>query len=819
MKRLWVVVLVVVVTWGSVPIRSSAWSVPPSSSIGLEMEAQAAFDGYFKYGEWLPIWVELENSGPDLEAEVRVRITGSWGATTFAAPVLLPSGSRKRIPVYVLPNNFSHSLQVELVSEDETLLSREVPVQPLANITYLVGLVAPERGGLAMIASVSLPGQERPKTLVDLPLTELPGRPEGLGSFDCLILNDTDSSSLTSEQRMTLETWVRRGGRLVIGGGRGDTLTLAGLPDSMLPLVLQRQAEVDVLTALTDFADAEPFRVPGPFVVSTGEERGGRTLVSQDGLPLVRERTVGKGFVDFVALDLAASPFDAWAGTTAFWERLLAPGASYPEWLPSDMSARQMKSGQIAYALSRLPALDLPSIRSLGLLLILYVILVGPVNYLVLRWRKRLHWAWISIPTITLAFSAGAFGLGYALRGTDLILNKIAVIELQPDGRAGVTSYLGLFSPATRSYELEVSDGDLLSPLTPDYNPWGSQGVNLGGDVIFVQGDPGRIRGLAVNQWSLQTFMMEDVQIDFGYIGGDLWFKDRELKGIVRNETAYALTDASLVLGSRVLHLGTLEPGQESPVRMELPDLANQGLDQPLSFLLFEDQLGQSASGNLSPGPADMSSRDIELKRMVVQSVFEQNGRFGPVPVGGGFSGGGSSLSKLMFVGWLNQAPPDVRVAGRTPAQQATALLYAPVSYQLSDEGEFSLPPGLISGVLVEMPMEGGLCGPNTTSIWLGRGNATFEFTAPEAVQDVRMEGLQLVIGGEGSGWWQAPDTAVYDWDEKVWVVLQNPVMGSNLVSDAASLVSDDGLIRIRLSSDSNRGGCLYLELGLEGKR
>jgi hypothetical protein len=782
------------------------------------MDAQAAFDGYFKYGEWLPVWVELENSGPDLKAEVRVRITGSWGATTFAAPAPLPTGSRKRIPVYVLPNNFSHSLQVELVFEDEILLSREVPVQPLANITYLVGLIAPERGGLALIASVSLPGQARPKTLVDLPLADLPGRPEGLGSFDCLILNDTDTSSLTSEQRMTLETWVSRGGRLVIGGGKGDILTLAGLPDSMLPFTLQRQTEVDVLTALTDFADAEPVRVPGPFVVSIGEADRGRTLVTQDGLPLVREWAVGKGFVDFVALDLAASPFDAWAGTTAFWEHLVAPGASYPEWLPSDMSARQMKSGQMAYALSRLPALDLPSIRSLGLLLTLYVVLVGPVNYLLLRWRKRLHWAWVSIPTITLAFSAGAFGLGYALRGTDLILNKIAVIELRPDGRAGVTSYLGLFSPATRSYEIEVSGGNLLSPLTPDYNPWGSQGVNLGGDVIFVQGDPGHIRGLAVNQWSLQTFMMEDVQVDFGYIGGDLRFKGQELTGIVRNETAYALTDSSLVFGSRVLHLGTLEPGQESPVRMELPDLANQGLNQPLSYLLFEDQLGQSAAGNLSPGPGDIS-RDIELKRMVVQSVFEQNGRFGPVPGGVGFGGGRSSLSRLVFVGWLNEAPPDVRVAGRTPTQQSTALLYAPVSYRLPDEGEFSLPPGLISGVLVEMPTEGGLCGPNTTSIWLERGNATFEFMAPEAVRDARIDRLQLVIGGEGGGWWQAPDTTVYDWDREAWVALQNPVMGSNLVSNAASMVSDDGLIRIRLSSDSNRGGCLHLELGLEGKR
>ena len=40
-----------------------------------------------------------------------------------------------------------------------------------------------------------------------------------------------------------------------------------------------------------------------------------------------------------------------------------------------------------------------------------YILLVGPVNYFVLRWRDRLAWAWITIPTLTLAFSALAYGI------------------------------------------------------------------------------------------------------------------------------------------------------------------------------------------------------------------------------------------------------------------------------------------------------------------------------------------------------------------------------------------------------------------------
>ncbi|GAB4530689.1 MAG: hypothetical protein Kow0063_09050 [Anaerolineae bacterium] len=783
------------------PVWQAFASAPP----GLEMEAWAAYDGHFKYGEWLPVWVQVENSGPDLEAEIQVHVTGSWGQTSFAVPAPLPGGSRKLIPVYVLPNNYTHVLQVELVADDgEVLLSQKVPVQPQPNITYQVGLLAPERGALSLLLGVPLPGQERPKTLVDLSLADLPERPEGLRSFDTLILNDMDTSSLTPEQKSALEAWVQQGGRLVIGGGAGAQHTTAGLPQSILPLLPRGEMELSRLPALADFAGGEPVRVPGPFVVASGEEGEGSTLVAQDGLPLIIERVVGAGYVDFVALDLAVSPFDAWAGTTAFWERLLAPGAAYPEWLPPDMSARQVRSGQMTYALSRLPALELPSIRGLGLLLVLYVALVGPVNYLVLRWRKRLHWAWVSIPLITLVFSAGAFGVGYTMRGTDLILNKIAVLELDSSGTARVTSYLGLFSPARQSYEIEVRNNALLSPLTPDYNPWGPSAIGTGAEIVFVQGEPGYVRGLAVDQWSMQTFMMEGVWEDFGQIQADLQLEDGSLAGTIHNQTAHTLRDVVLILGNNFKRLDDLEPGQEVDVTLDLTSPLDLALGQPLSFLLYEDQFTQ-------PGPG-APSREAELKRAVIDGVFNQSG---PVSIWSSRMARGPWRG-LTLLGWLDQAPPEVRVAGRTPAQQTTALFYLPLSFHMPQEGNISLPPGLIPGALVVMPVEGGPCGPNGTSLWLGRGEAVFEFQAPQGIQ---VDELRLVISSDGAGWWQLPETAIYDYTLETWATLEEPITGINVIPDAGGMVNDHGQVRVRLSSAGNQVGCLHLELGLEGRR
>ena len=273
-----------------------------------------------------------------------------------------------------------------------------------------------------------------------------------------------------------------------------------------------------------------PILVPGPFLIASGEATGGQVLASAGDHPLVIEKQTGNGTVYFVTLDLAGAPFDAWSGTTPFWENLLSPGANYPDWIPSDVSNRQQLAGQMPYTLTNLPMLDLPSTRLLAFWLVFYILLIGPANYFILRWKKSLHLAWITIPAITLIFSIGAYGLGFALHGTDVFVNKISIIELIPDGKANTTSFIGVFSPAQRGYEIEVSGNGLISAMSPFYNPWDS-GMPSGGtssrELKLVQGEPGIVQGVSIEQWSMHSFMVEGTEFEIGDLDYSLQFATR----------------------------------------------------------------------------------------------------------------------------------------------------------------------------------------------------------------------------------------------------------------------------------------------------
>jgi hypothetical protein len=773
------------------------------------MRAVAAFEGRFKYGQWLPIWVELENQGVDQRAEVQVRVNSRSGVITYAAPADLPTGARKRIPLYVPPNSFSHELEVQLVdvstaNRREVLATQKIEVEPLANIYYLIGIVAPERGALSLLAGITLPGRDRPVEIVDLLPTQLPERVEGLRSFDMIILNDVDTAGLSSEQNRTLAGWVSAGGRLVIGGGAGARATAAGLPPSLLPIVPTELFEVTEVDELATFAGGE-VRTPGPFTVAHGETIDGQILVGGEALPLVIERALGEGFVDYVALDLAGLPFDGWTHTTDFWEQLAGPGAIYPEWMPSDVSMDSMRMDQMNYALSMLPSLDLPSVRGLAILLAIYIVLVGPANYLVLRKVHRLHLAWFTIPLITVIFSAGAFGIGYALRGNDLILNKIALITPADEGLATVTSFIGLFSPAQQSYEITVQGDGLLSPVTRNADPWSAGGAMAIGEMIFVQGTPNRLQGLAINQWSMQNFMLETRWENFGAIHAEFQLDGNALVGEIHNDTAYSLEDAVLVWGDSFQRIGDLPASETLAVDMELTNTAGFMQGSSFAWRLYQEEMN-TQQGRLSPR--------LELRRTILDNLIQ-----GPMGVSEIFQPKPGDLQEIFFFAWMDQAPPQVTIAEQEPSQQTTALLYTAFPYELPTGGVITLPPGTLPGQLVELPQEGGACGQgNTTAVYIGRGNAIFDFTIPAEFRDIDIESLRVSIQTDG-GWTVAPTVAIYDWERETWLALESPELGVNTVDYVSSMLAESSKIRVRLSTDVNQGGCLYLNLGLKGAR
>src|SRR5205807_1550441 len=98
----------------------------------------------------------------------------------------------------------------------------------------------------------------------------------------------------------------------------------------------------------------------------------------------------------------------------------------------------------------------------------LYILLLGPVNFLVLRRIRRRGLMWITLPVGALACMGCTFGVAYHLKGSTVLVNSVGVVTL--DGTQGAhpaALYVGLFAPVRGDYNLTL-DGTALPQYVPN---------------------------------------------------------------------------------------------------------------------------------------------------------------------------------------------------------------------------------------------------------------------------------------------------------------------------------------------------------------
>ncbi|MBA3533594.1 MAG: hypothetical protein H0T73_16875 [Ardenticatenales bacterium] len=769
---------------------------------GITMESRALYDGTSKYGEWLPIVVDLENKGNDVTGRVQVRVSRPGGETTYAQQLELPRGARKQVTIYVVPNTASRRLQVEFIPEGQEapLVQAEVEVRPVANIRFMVASLSAGGDGLEALAGINFRGERGPRdeaVLLPLTLEHLPDRPEALRTLDLIILTGVDTSALSPRQQTALEQYVALGGMLVLGGGPEASRVLAGVPTSLQPVTLAGESNLETLAILEQVA-GEPVRVNGPFPAARGEPVTSASVrYSEGALPLLVERPVGKGMVYWLALDPALTPFDGWAGTDEFWVALLNGRAIYPPNLPPDVSVRQALNEQLFYALQNLPSLDLPSLRLLVPLLAAYIFVVGPLNYLLLRRQRRMELAWVTIPIITMLFSAGSYGLGFRLRGSDVILNQVSLIQAVPGSEGGyVRSLVGIFSPARRTYTISVAGEPLLTPTQVQGDPFGNGGAS-GGNALILQGEPALVEGFTVNQWSMQSVTAEMLVTEGYGFDAELETSDNMIKGYVVNRSPHAWEDVVVVLGNEFVRLGDMAAGERKEVSLGMGEVGNQ-VGSDVAWRIFEQDFGPT-------GP----TREAQVRQQILSSLY--NGPFGPE------SGTALSSSRQpVLLAWLSRAPSEVKLVETGTNTLATTLLYSelPVRFGV---GKVTLPRGLLNSRIVEN--DGSICyGQGLVSLSPDFGEAEIQFELPAPTRALDPSEFTLYVTSDG-GWFVAPKMSLYDFTTEQWSEINEPVLGRNRVREPDAFLSDSGVIRLRVeNSNRNQGGCLYFDAAIEGE-
>jgi hypothetical protein len=543
---LWALLLVL---W---PGRSSA------QQAAVTWEITAGFDGEYKIGAWFPVAITLSNTGPDLRGIVSVKILNA-DADTYQQTIDLPNGAKKRIVVPVISDGGEGGLTQANVTlrEDATVILREtIRLNAVPRFVHLIGIVSDTETGLPSFGDLQT-HDGRDTTIARLNSAALPDRIEFLRAFDALFVSGIDPTIWTDAQHDALRVWVADGGNLIVGGDD----RVAQVLEDLLPATIAGSGGTSNLQNLRTTGWTLRDRARQVPLLQLVPKPNARVLAAGEaGQPLLVDQQYGAGAILLTAFDLEAP---AQVGNPAtFWGLILQEHLEQ-EWFWSEVRDQ-------GFSILR-DSLQLPGwgfISVIGLLGFLgaYILVVGPINYLLLRRLNRREWAYLTIPLWVLLFSVSAYLWGTVGRGRSAVVNQLAIVSVPQRSTQGQSlTLLSLFSPTRTTYSLEFPQNALVSAV-PSF--FAGQGSSL--SVLFTEGS------VQVPELSVDVGGMSLLSIEQAVAAPELEALVREVDSqqqmTLRNLSDQRLTDVVLLRADgMVQEVDALEPGAERTIILQ-PD-------------------------------------------------------------------------------------------------------------------------------------------------------------------------------------------------------------------------------------------------------
>ena len=390
-------------------------------------------------GEWQSVLVELQNTGAK-DREVVVEVQEEFSNLRLRRAETVTAGGRRRfhlsLPLggvgrQILPKG----LRVRALDPAGKEIHGSSPPTNTTGWSPGTTVIAVLTRDRAVEGKLRFPPRRGAGTVnVVFPSTRtFPDHWTALEGVRALVLHDAPLAELSPDQARAIRDFAIRGGAVILSPG------------------VQRDAFAHpVVAALAEIRVGEPRRssaAGGPefllHPILNGAEFKAPERGVTDGCRIFE---CGYGAVLALPFDVALPPLAGSDRLERLWTLALDLGGSAPS-VPIDLV-------DASAALTTLVN-PYPSFALLVGLSALYLLAVGPVNYLVLRRLRMTLLLVVTVPVISAAFLGVVLGVGYLLKGSSTLVCSLRVFAAREGAPAAVEAQLAtVFSPESRAFRV-----------------------------------------------------------------------------------------------------------------------------------------------------------------------------------------------------------------------------------------------------------------------------------------------------------------------------------------------------------------------------
>lgn len=453
-KRGWGIISVAVIIMAAVLVCSGISGFAASSNV--EAEVTGAQEN--PNDNTVSIGVKVKNKGSDFGGYVRVFISDytrdnysqTEGALTYDTYIAVAAGSEDVTTItFPRPNGMHFTdadIRLQVLDEKGKILYDHKQHSLFDESEWYYGVLSDNPSSLLYINAYNY-GYYINNDLEQKDLTAADMEDSATyNSIRMLVIDDYDVSALSSTAIGNIENWVRGGGTLVIGTGAATDDTFSEFDQNFIDATLNSNSIYPQSTYYT--LDYSGTMQCADINYGNGYYNMGYYSGSiQYSLPMKYE---GKGVVMLVPFALSDSTLDA----NYFVSDLLSDFSSF---INSQSSVTDPNiSSDFDNLFAVLQGKGTINLPLLFISMAMYIMLVGPGIYLILKAANKREKMWVFIPIIAIAF----VGITYLFsRGFSLHNKALACISIQSADGSGVKSeYIFGYNAKAKDWTIKLDD-------------------------------------------------------------------------------------------------------------------------------------------------------------------------------------------------------------------------------------------------------------------------------------------------------------------------------------------------------------------------
>lgn len=537
-----------------------------SESEAYEIKVSYGIQGKYRAMKYIPVTVEVNSLERDFIGEIEVRVASSNMGTydAYSKEVSLTKGeiSKVTIPVKVLEN--SSKMTVNIV-EDGKVLSQKKTLISNGRVTetnLFTGVLTDDATSLGYIGNVkfdSSRGFEGTIENVYLDENIIGENNLNIDGLDAIIINNYNMSNLKKEQYDAINSWINKGGTLILGAGANESKTIGSIDKDFLQ-VKSNGVKEENLTLVEDNLK---------LITSNLEVKDAKIKNGTSEKPLVYSIEKGRGEILITTFDLGLEPLISSKDASQFLSLILTDAANGI--FDKNMNGGYMGQGyyRARELMQSIPINEIVGTKSLIVVFGLYALIIGVVLYIVLKKLNKRDLTWIAIPAISIVFALVIYFMGSSTRVNDVILNQNNIVSVDKDGKGLAKGYIGIGTKYKEDVIIEKPEDVTMNYITQDTHYYGNPEEEIkdrlrvkttykGNNSYFTFADSDAL--------DMKTFEVIGKEQVIPKIDSNFNLSDGNLNGAVKNNLDKNINKLILVAGQNVWDLGELPKGEEKAI-------------------------------------------------------------------------------------------------------------------------------------------------------------------------------------------------------------------------------------------------------------